>query len=86
MNRAAQTTLTLGRRFGQSVTAALLHILPPNLSSWKVALYVIVFLLPGGSLVVLAAAYFENRHVRKPNPAKATPIKRVLSCAKACDA
>src|ERR1700722_4668543 len=61
MNRAAQTTRLLGPRFGHSLVAALLHVLPPNLSSWKLALYVIVFLLPGGSFVVLGAARFENQ-------------------------
>ncbi len=68
MNRAAQTTLLLGRRFGHSIVAALLHVLPPNLSSWKLALYVTVFLLPSGSFVVLGAAWFENRRLRQ-NPA-----------------
>ena len=89
MNRAAQTTRFLGQRFGHSMTA-LRHILPPNLSSWKVALYVIVFLLPGGSFVVLAAAYYENRRMRKPATVKpvqaaSAPKKRVLTCAKHCD-
>ncbi|SOE50287.1 hypothetical protein SAMN05414139_00327 [Burkholderia sp. D7] len=85
MNRAAQTTLLLGRRFGHSIVAALLHVLPPNLSSWKLALYVIVFLLPGGSFVVLGAAWFENRRPRKP--AKPAPTKTPLLCRpKHCDA
>ena len=87
MNRAAQTTLLLGRRFGHSLTAALLHILPPNLSSWKLALYVIVFLLPGGSFVVLGAAWFENRRTR--NAADETPAKSappLLCRPKHCDA
>jgi hypothetical protein len=85
MNRAAQTTRLLGRRFGHSITAALLHVLPPNLSSWKLALYVIVFLLPGGSFVVLGAAWFENR--RAPKTAKPAPAKTPLLCRpKHCDA
>lgn len=85
MNRAAQTTLLLGRRFGHSISATLLHVLPPNLSSWKLALYVIVFLLPGGSFVVLGAAWFENRRTRNaPAPAPAnTPL---LCRPKHCDA
>jgi len=85
MNRAAHTTRLLGRRFGHSLTAALVHVLPPNLSSWKLALYVIVFLLPGGSFVVLGAAWFENRRTRKaadPAPAKTA----LLGSAKHCDA
>ena len=85
MNRAVQTTRLLGRRFGHSLTAALVHVLPPNLSSWKLALYVIVFLLPGGSFVVLGAAWFENRRTRKatdPAAAKAP----LLGSPKHCDA
>jgi hypothetical protein len=86
MNRAAQTTRLLGRRFGHSISAALLHVLPPNLSSWKLALYVIVFLLPGGSFVVLGAAWFENRRTRNTaHPAPAA--KPALLCRpKHCDA
>jgi hypothetical protein len=85
MNRAAQTTLLLGRRFGHSISATLLHILPPNLSTWKLALYVIVFLLPGGSFVVLGAAWFENRRTR--NAADTAPAKTPLLCRpKHCDA
>jgi hypothetical protein len=86
MNRAAQTTRLLGRRFGHSISAALLHVLPPNLSSWKLALYVIVFLLPGGSFVVLGAAWFENRRTRNtahPAPAAKTAL---LCRPKHCDA
>lgn len=86
MYRALNTTRTLGRRLGQSLFAAVLHLLPPNLSSWKVALYVIVFLLPGGSFVVLGAAYFENRKGRKPaSSSTGKPVKRLLTCAKHCD-
>lgn len=86
MNRAAQTTRLLGRRFGQSVTSALLHVLPPNLSSWKLALYVIVFLLPGGSFVVLGAAWFENRKMRKPAKSATAVAEPLLCSAKHCDA
>ncbi len=64
MNRAAHTTRLLGQRFGHTMSA-LRHILPPNLSSWKVALYVMVFLLPGGSFVVLACGV-----LRKPTAAR----------------
>lgn len=85
MNRAAQTTRLLGRRFGQSITAALLHVLPPNMSSWKLALYVIVFLLPGGSFVVLGAVWLENRRARKA--ADPAPVKTPRLCGpKHCDA
>jgi hypothetical protein len=89
MNRAAHTTRLLGRRFGHSVTAALSHVLPPNLSSWKLALYVIVFLLPGGSFIVLGAAWFENRQTRKATgPAKpASAANKPRLCQpKHCDA
>lgn len=86
MNRAAQTTRFLGQQFGHTITA-LRQILPPNLSSWKVALYVVVFLLPGGSFVVLAAAYYENRRTRKSAEPKTAPApkKRALTCVKHCD-
>jgi hypothetical protein len=89
MNRAAHTTRLLGQRFGHTMSA-LRHILPPNLSSWKVALYVMVFLLPGGSFVVLAAAYYENRRARNSVAAKSAkaasaPKKSFLTCAKHCD-
>jgi hypothetical protein len=56
------------------------------LSSWKLALYVIVFLLPGGSFVVLGAAWFENRRTRNtahPAPAAKTAL---LCRPKHCDA
>ena len=80
MNRAAQTTLLLGRRFGHSLSATLLHVLPPNLSSWKLALYVIVFLLPGGSFVVLgSAAWFETAHAQCAVTAPAKSVTPLLA-------
>jgi hypothetical protein len=82
MNRIAHT---LGRRVGLSITAAFQQVLPPNLSSWKLALYVVVFLIPGGSVVVLGMVWFENQRARKAKD----PVRRStpkLPCAKHCDA
>ncbi len=59
---------TARRRFGQvssSITNVSRHFVPPKLSSWKLALYLIVFLLPGGSFAVLGMGWFENRHKRR---------------------
>ncbi|SAK44365.1 hypothetical protein AWB76_00609 [Caballeronia temeraria] len=59
---------TARRRFGpisSKIASASRHFVPPKLSSWKLALYLIVFLLPGGSFVVLGMGWFENRHRRK---------------------
>ncbi|SAK42271.1 hypothetical protein AWB79_00556 [Caballeronia hypogeia] len=70
MTRFARTA---GRRFGQvssTIANASRHFVPPKLSSWKLALYLIVFLLPGGSFVVLGMGWFENRHRRKTAAAK----------------
>ena len=86
MNRATQTTRLLGRCFGHSITSALLHVLPPNLSSWKLALYVVVFLLPGGSFVVLGAAWFENRRAREAADPVPVVGKPLLCRPKHCDA
>ncbi|MDR5752120.1 MULTISPECIES: hypothetical protein [unclassified Caballeronia] len=59
---------TARRRFGQvsnTIASASRHVVPPNLTSWKLALYVFVFLLPGGSFVVLGMGWFENRNRRR---------------------
>jgi hypothetical protein len=83
MNRIART---LGRRVGHPIAAAFQQVLPSKLSSWKLALYVIVFLVPGGSVVVLAMALFENRRARKtPPPERDRERAPLLSCSKRCD-
>jgi hypothetical protein len=84
MNRIART---FGRRVGHSITSAIQQALPANLSSWKLALYVIVFLVPGGSTVVLAMALFESRRTRKAPEPKREPRERttLLPCSKHCD-
>lgn len=81
MNRIART---LGRRAGQSITAAFQHMLPPNLSSWKLALYVIVFLIPGGSVLVLGMVWFENRRAAKAAQPDRGHVA-LLACSKHCD-
>ncbi|MDR5737082.1 hypothetical protein [Caballeronia sp. LZ016] len=56
------------RRFGQvssTIARASRQFVPSKLNAWKVALYLIVFLLPGGSFAVLGMGWFENRHKRK---------------------
>ena len=68
MTRFAQTARTARRHIGQvssTLASASRHFVPPKLNSWKLAVYLIVFLLPGGSLAVLAMGWFENRHRRK---------------------
>jgi hypothetical protein len=68
MTRFAETARTARRRIGQvssTIASASRHFVPPKLNSWKLALYLIVFLLPGGSLAVLGMGWFENRHRRK---------------------
>ena len=65
MTRFARTAR---RRFGHvsiTIASASRHVVPPNLTSWKLALYVFVFLLPGGSFVVLGMGWFENRNRRR---------------------
>ncbi len=62
MTRLAHTAR---QRFGQvssTIANASRHFVPQKLPSWKLALYLIVFLLPGGSFVVLALGWYENRH------------------------
>jgi hypothetical protein len=59
---------TARRRFGtvsSTIANASRHFVPQKLNAWKFALYLIVFLLPGGSFVVLAMGWYENRHRRK---------------------
>jgi hypothetical protein len=79
MTRFARTAR---RRFGpisSSIANASRHFVPPKLSSWKLALYLIVFLLPGGSFAVLGMGWFENRYRRKtkaaaPKQASSRPL------------
>jgi hypothetical protein len=80
MTRFARTAR---RRFGHvssTIASASRHFVPPKLSSWKLALYLIVFLLPGGSFVVLGMGWFENRQRRQPvKPAAKSP--KAQGCA-----
>ncbi|KMQ80951.1 hypothetical protein BPMI_04035 [Candidatus Burkholderia pumila] len=39
-------------------------IVPQKMTSWKLALYLIVFLLPGGSFAILGMGWYENRRQR----------------------
>jgi hypothetical protein len=56
------------RRIGQvssSIANAAHHVVPQKMTPWKLALYVIVLVLPGGSLAVLAMGWYENRNKRR---------------------
>ncbi|MFM0518486.1 hypothetical protein PQR08_13725 [Caballeronia jiangsuensis] len=75
---------TARRRFGpisSLIANASRHFVPPKLSSWKLALYLIVFLLPGGSFVVLCMGWFENRNRRKTaaSAPKKSPSRPLLA-------
>ncbi|WP_250532672.1 hypothetical protein [Caballeronia sp. AZ10_KS36] len=75
MSRFAETAHTARRRIGQvssTIASASRHFVPPKLNSWKLALYLVAFLLPGGSLAVLGMGWFENRHRRKGRVAEKT--------------
>jgi hypothetical protein len=55
------------------------HVVPQKMPSWKLALYLIVFLLPGGSFAVLGMGWFENRQrqrraAAKPKQTQALPL------------
>jgi hypothetical protein len=81
MTRFARTAR---RRFGDvssTIASASRHVVPPNLTSWKFALYLFVFLLPGGSFVVLGMGWFENRNRRKTaaSAPKKSPSRPLLA-------
>jgi len=78
MTRLANTAR---RRFGQvssTIASASRHFVPAKMNSWKLALYVIVFLLPGGSFAVLAMGWFDNRLRRKAAAGTSKPTSRAL--------
>jgi hypothetical protein len=79
MTRFARTAR---RRFGpisSMIANASRQFVPRKLSSWKLALYVIVFLLPGGSFAVLGMGWFENRYRRKPAASASTSAPKQAS-------
>jgi hypothetical protein len=81
MTRLANTAR---RRFGQvssTIARASRQFVPSKLNAWKLALYLIVFLLPGGSFAVLGMGWFENRHRRKSAAAASAtvPERRLLA-------
>ncbi|KMZ12278.1 hypothetical protein BHUM_05151 [Candidatus Burkholderia humilis] len=61
MNRFAQTARRRIGAVSSTIVNASRHVIPQKLTSWKLALYLIVFLLPGGSFAVLGMGWFENR-------------------------
>jgi hypothetical protein len=65
MNRLFQSARRRIGTVSKSIANASRHVIPQKLTSWKLVLYVIVFLLPGGSFAVLGMGWFENRQQRK---------------------
>ncbi len=68
---------TLGG-WGRSLTDSALQTFQGANRWWKVALYAVIFVLPGGSIGVLLFAWFENRRSRS---AKARVTKRLALLA-----
>jgi hypothetical protein len=50
---------------------------------WKVALYAVIFVLPGGSIGVLLFAWFENRRSRSAKARNVKPIALLTAPLKA---
>jgi hypothetical protein len=50
---------------------------------WKVALYAVIFVLPGGSIGVLLFAWFEHRRSRSAKTAPAKSVARLVAPLKA---
>jgi hypothetical protein len=72
---------TLGG-LSRSLTDSALHTLQGANRWWKVALYVGLFILPGGSIGVLLFAWFENRRSRSAKtPASAKPAGAIALIA-----
>jgi hypothetical protein len=86
VNRLAHSARRSIGLVSHSIANASRHVVPQNLTSWKVALYVIVFLLPGGSFAVLGMGWFENRRRRAAASAKAqqTSSRALLSAHCPC--
>jgi hypothetical protein len=82
MTRLTQSTRRRVGQFSSKIANAAHHVIPHKMPSWKIALYLIVFLLPGGSFAVLGMGWFENRQRRrktasasvKPKHASAHPL------------
>jgi hypothetical protein len=65
MNRLAQIARRRIGTVSSTIANASRHVIPQNLTSWKLALYLILFLLPGGSFAVLGMGWLENRQRRR---------------------
>ncbi|CAB3770184.1 hypothetical protein [Paraburkholderia solisilvae] len=63
---------TLGGLSRSLIDSALLNFQKPY-RWWKLALYAVMFVLPGGSLGVLFLAWIDHRRVRRG--VKSTPVK-----------
>jgi hypothetical protein len=73
---------TLGG-WGRSLTDSALQTFQGANRWWKVALYAVIFVLPGGSLGVLLFAWFEHRRSRGAQKRAVRPIALLASLLKA---
>jgi len=73
---------TLGG-LGRSLTDSALQTFQGANRWWKVALYAVIFVLPGGSIGVLLFAWFESRRARSAKAAAARPAALLASPLKA---
>jgi len=73
---------TLGG-WGRSLTDSALHTFQGANRWWKVALYAVIFVLPGGSIGVLLFAWFEHRRSRSAKARDAKPVALLAAPLKA---
>ncbi|SEK11677.1 hypothetical protein [Paraburkholderia diazotrophica] len=71
---------TLGG-WSRSLTESALQTLQGASRWWKVALYAVIFVLPGGSLGVLLFAWIERRRSRKARTQAAQAVRPVALLA-----
>jgi hypothetical protein len=76
MNRLAQIARRRIGTVSSTIANASRHVIPQKMTSWKLALYLIVFLLPGGSFAVLGMGWFENRQRRRAASAASASAKK----------
>jgi hypothetical protein len=73
---------TLGG-WSRSLTDSALQTIQGANRWWKVALYAVIFVLPGGSIGVLLFAWFEHRRSRSAKARAIRPIALLASPLKA---
>ncbi len=69
---------TLGGLSRSLIDSALVNFQKPY-RWWKLALYAVVFVLPGGSLGVLFLAWIDHRRARRASEASAKPVAVLAS-------